>query len=170
MKKAFLIAVLLILCGGEGLKAQTLNASSNGAITIDVKHACHVTVCKPNQPLHFGYNNRKRQRKHVIVTSNHDWQLLVRPRAKYLKNNRGRKIDFLDIEYTFQNVSGNGTFTYDNGAGYKLFQTPTILPSGSGSMCFDVQFELDLNLCKRKMRWGNYNVKVDFICISNCYQ
>jgi len=165
MKTTFLITVLLILCGGAGLKAQT--DSQNGAITIKVKRYCHVCVYKPCQPLHFSQRNTKRRRKRVKVTSNHAWQLLVRPQEKYFRNLKGRKLDRLNIEYYLEKRSGKGSLN-NPGTRYKLFYTPDNPPSGTGTVLFDVMFDLDLGDFRIK-KWGNCNVKVEFVCSPTCF-
>lgn len=141
---------------------QTSAQSSEGTVVVDVKEFCEIIVSNPERPIHFTCNRKWQQRaKHIQVISNCKWILSVRSKERYLYYNE-QKIDGNLISYRIGNTQGTGQIESPEPT-YLLYQTPYAPPFGTGSVEFDVIFSLDTNLL-RKVRWGNYNTKVDITC------
>ncbi|RUT73656.1 hypothetical protein [Ancylomarina longa] len=151
-------ALILFLFSAFVTRGQKIN----GTVTVQVSKYCEIIVNHPDRPIHFTYNRKwQHHTKRVRVKSNCKWILSVRPQERYLYCNH-YKIDANLISYRIGNAQGSGDVQSPE-ASYLLYQLPYNPPFGTGNVIFDVIFSLDTSLL-RKVRWGNYNTKVDITC------
>jgi hypothetical protein len=157
--KLFTLVITMVFVVFESHSQQV-----SGTLTLHVVGHNQITVDDPDHPIHFDLNlTNQHVEKHIQITSNQSWKLLVQPQSGYLINERNDKIEVERIGYSIKNITGSGSINSPEET-YKLYVAPINPPIGTGSVSFDVVFTLDTEGLTT-IKWGTYNTKVEFICV-----